>query len=96
FPGWPLTIGIDEQYGRKAAENLPTLQFSGIKDPVVQVINEKTGETIYTRRIRGTSFNAKVFDSKATYSVIAGNPEDDKLQTRRKIKPGKGTIKFKF
>ncbi|MDE0821465.1 MAG: hypothetical protein OSA95_10100, partial [Opitutales bacterium] len=59
-------------------------------------INEKTGETIYTRRIRGTSFKAKVFDPAATYSVIAGNPEEDNLQTHRKIKPGKGTIKLKF
>jgi len=96
FPGWPLTVGIDEQYGRNAKGHLPILQFSGIKDPVVQVINEKTGETIYTRRIRGTSFKAKVFDSKATYSVITGSPEDDNLQTRMKIKPGKGTIKLKF
>ena len=75
FPGWPLTVGIDDQYGRAPVAHLPTLKFSGLKNPVVQVIHEKTGETIYTRRIKGTSFSPKVFEKNATYTLIAGDPD---------------------
>ena len=96
FPGWPLTVGIDDQYGRAPVAHLPTLKFSGLKNPVVQVIHEKTGETIYTRRIKGTSFSPKVFEKNATYTLIAGDPDNDNLQTHKNLKPSKGQLKLNF
>ena len=38
---------------------------------VVQVINEKTGEIIYTLRIKGTEFRPKVF-ANGTYTINVG------------------------
>ena len=96
FPGWPLTVHIDDQYGRAPVAHLPTLQFTGLKDPVVQVIHEKTGETLYTRRVKGTTFRPKVFDKDATYTLLAGDPDNDNLQNRKNIKPGKGQLKLDF
>ena len=96
FPGWPMTVSIDDQYGRKAVAHLHTLQFQGTNNPVVQIINESSGETIYTRRVLKNSFLPKVFDAKATYTIIAGNPDDGELKTLKSIKPGKGKLTLNF
>jgi len=81
YPGWPLTIGQFDNYGRKAAAYLPTLKIAGQADPVVQVINEAGGEVVYTLRISGTSYRPKVFKS-GTYTVKVG------LGARQKVIKG--------
>jgi len=96
FPGWPLTVSIDDQYGRKAVAHLPTLHFQGTKNPVVQVINESTGQTIYTRRVHGNSFRPKIFDAKSTYTILAGNPDEAEMKTLKSIQPGNGKLTLKF
>ena len=96
FPGWPLTVSIDDQYGRKAVAHLPTLHFQGTKNPVVQVINESTGQTIYTRRVHGNSFRPKIFDAKSTYTILAGNPDEAEMKTLKSIQPGNGMLTLKF
>ncbi len=68
FPGWPKTIDMLENDGREAVAYLPTIEVTGMTDPVVQVIEESTGEVVYTLRIRGTSFRPKVF-ADGTYTV---------------------------
>jgi hypothetical protein len=80
FPGWPLTISVSENYDRKAIAFLPVLTFEGIEYPVVQVINEKNGEIIYTRRITEQSFRPKVF-SKGAYTIQIGEPGTDRTKT---------------
>jgi hypothetical protein len=69
FPGWPRTIRVTDNYGRQAAAYLPTIRVTGADDPVVQLINEDTGEVVYTLRVRGTELRPKVFDSQAAYTV---------------------------
>ncbi|MDX2031163.1 MAG: alkaline phosphatase D family protein [Blastocatellia bacterium] len=61
YPGWPITIKQTDNYGRRAAAYLPTLKVTGMKNPVVQVIEEASGETLYTLRIPGTEFRPHVF-----------------------------------
>ena len=68
YPGWPITIQQTDNYGRKAAAHLPTLKIKGATDPVVKVIDEATGEWIYCLRIKGDTFQPKVF-KKGTYTV---------------------------
>ena len=72
YPGWPKTIRQLDNYGRKAAAYLPTLKISGMKDAVVQVIDESNGEIVYTLRVKGTEFRPKVFSS-GTYTVRVGD-----------------------
>jgi hypothetical protein len=72
YPGWPITINQQDNYGRKAKAYLPTLEIKGMKDPVVQVIEEKSGDVVYTLRISGTSFRPKVFHDGA-YTVKVGD-----------------------
>jgi PhoD-like phosphatase len=82
-PGWPLTINQMDNYGRKAWGYLPTIQVKGITDPVVQIIEQSSGEAIYTVRISGTEFQPKVFKA-GKYTVRVG-PSTDKMKIKKDI-----------
>ncbi len=68
YPGWPLTIDQQDNYGREAVARLPEITVRGAVDPVVQVVDESSGEVVYTLRIKGSKFNGKVF-AEGEYSV---------------------------
>ena len=70
YPGWPRTIHQLDNYGRRAVAYLPTLKISGADRPVVQVIDESTGEIVYTLRIQENEFRPHVFrEGKHTIRV---------------------------
>jgi hypothetical protein len=71
FPGWPITVSMDDNDGRRVVAWLPELKFRGLSDPVVQVIAEATGEILYTIRARGNRFQPAVF-APGKYTVRAG------------------------
>ena len=73
YPGWPITIQQTDNYGRQAVAYLPTLQFKRQRNPIVQVIEEATGEVVYTLRINGQSFRPKVF-AMGRYTLHIGEP----------------------
>jgi phosphodiesterase/alkaline phosphatase D-like protein len=74
MPGWPVTIDMVENYARKPAAYLPTLQVSGVKNPVVQIVDEATGEIVYTLRIAGQRWRPHVF-APGRYTVRISEPE---------------------
>ena len=80
YPGWPRTIKQEDNYGRKAVAYLPTIQVRGMRNPVVQVIDESNDEIVYTLRINGTSFRPKVF-KEGKYTVKVGEPGTEKMKT---------------
>lgn len=69
FPGWPRTVSQEDNYGRKAIAYLPWLELTGIEDPVVQIVDEFSGEVVYTLRIKGTRWRPKVF-REGFYTVL--------------------------
>ncbi len=71
YPGWPIRIRQEDNYSRAAAGWLPTLQFTGEPNPVVRVVDEINGKTVYTLRCRGNRFAPKVFH-EGMYTVHAG------------------------
>jgi hypothetical protein len=80
YPGWPVTIQMEDNYGRRPRLWLPPIETTGLKyPPVIQVIDEATGEIVYTLRCRESGYQPKVF-SYGTYTVIAGEPGTKKLQ----------------
>jgi alkaline phosphatase D len=87
FPGWPRTIHFTDNYGRKPVAYLPELQVKGMSNPVVQVVEDRTKEIVYTLRIRGTSFRAKVFNKDSTYTIKVGEPGTDRMKTLREVAP---------
>ena len=82
YPGWPITIDQENNYGRKAAAYLPTLKVIGAEDPVVQVIDEADNSVVYTLRIKGASFRPKVF-KEGLYTVKVG--EGDARKTLKGV-----------
>lgn len=97
FPGWPKTIHMLDNYKRSAKAWLPTLTWKSESDPVLQVIEEKTGETLYSLRLFGNSFEPKVF-AEGTYTVRIGEPGAKSQKTLRGIKAAKtkGASKLSF
>jgi hypothetical protein len=77
---WPVTVSQFDNYGRKPAAYLPTLKISGVKDPVVQVFEEKTGELVYAYRLRGSTARPFVF-ALGNYTVKAGDPDANRWKT---------------
>ncbi len=85
YPGWPVTVDQQDNYGRAAQAWLPTINVKGMKDPVVRVIDERTNDTIYTLRIKGDSFTAKAFHH-GSYKVVVGEPDTETWQEFENVK----------
>jgi hypothetical protein len=71
YPGWPITITQEANYGREAVAYLPTLEITGREESVVQVIDASSNEMVYTLRINGTSYRPKVFE-RGRYTLRVG------------------------
>ncbi len=87
FEGWPRTISQTDNYGRQAAGYLPEIQVEGLSDPVVQVVDETSGEIVYTLRIQGDRFRPKIFRRWATYTVRVNDPESSRSREYTAVAP---------
>ena len=76
FPGWPITVRIDDNDGRRQVAWLPELVVEGAGRPVVQVIDDATGDILYTIRARSRRFQPPVY-SLGTFTVKAGRDRPD-------------------
>jgi hypothetical protein len=65
FPGWPISFAMEENDGRKPVGWLPELTFKGARNPVVQVVEDATGEILYTVRVHGDRFRPRVYRAGA-------------------------------
>ncbi|MGB0580193.1 MAG: metallophosphoesterase family protein [Limisphaerales bacterium] len=94
FPGWPITIKMSDNDGRKITGYLPALNVKGAKNPVVQVIHEGSKDVVYTIRVQGNSFQPPVY-GPGSYTVKIGSDKPDG-KTLSGLKPaakGKGGTK---
>jgi hypothetical protein len=71
YAGWPRAIRQLDNYARKPVGYLPTIRVTGMANPVVQVLDEDTGEIVYTLRIQGAEFRPMVF-KHGQYTVRVG------------------------
>ncbi len=76
FPGWPVTVSMENNDGRTAAGHLPELTFEGIENPVVQVVSEEDDEILYTVRIQGNRFQPRVY-AGGKHTVKTGKDKPD-------------------
>jgi hypothetical protein len=79
FPGWPITFDVLKNYGRKAAAQLPRLKIQGAENPVVEVVDEASGETLYSLRIVGKQWQPHVF-ATGKYTVRVSVPEAGRMK----------------
>lgn len=71
FPGWPITVSQTANDGRQPVGWLPLLKFKDLQNPVVQVVEESTGEIVYTMRTTGQEFQPPVYRA-GKYTVHYG------------------------
>jgi hypothetical protein len=88
FPGWPMTISMMQNYGRKPKGYLPTITVKGMNDPVVQVVDEGKKEVVYTLRIKGQQFRPMVF-ADGKYTVRVGELDTEQVRVIRGVVPTK-------
>ena len=80
YPGWPVMLNMQDNYARETSAWLPPVRVNGLDyPPVVQVIDEITGEIIYTLRTTDYTYQPGVF-RKGTYTLIIGEPGTDQQQ----------------
>lgn len=75
----------DANDGRKVAGYLPELIFGDAKIPVLQVIEDKSGDVLYTVRAQGGRFQPRVY-SKSKHTVKIG-PQKPDAKTLAGIEP---------
>lgn len=85
FPGWPMTIKQEANDGRKAVAYLPEYRSSDGKDFVIQVIEENSGDILYTTRTQGGCIRPKVF-STSHHTIKFGKDVPDGL-TLTQVQP---------
>lgn len=77
YPGWPVTIRMEDNDGRTPVAWLPELVFETGEDPVVQVIEEATGGILYTIRVQGDRFQPAVY-AEGEYTIKIGKDVPDR------------------
>jgi hypothetical protein len=98
FPGWPITVAMSDNDGRKPVAWLPELVFEGGENAVVQVIDETTGAIVYTVRALGSRFQPRVY-APGKYTVRIGRDRPDGpaltgLEGRDKNNAGRRSIQL--
>ena len=79
FPGWPVNISQNDNYGRRIMAWLPEVVTQGLNNPVIRIISDNSGEMIYNLRISGNSFQPGVF-FYGPFTIEAGDPDTDTWQ----------------
>ena len=95
YTGWPIIVDQDDNDGREVAGWLPELQFAKGVRPVVQVIEDATGEVLYTTRAKAATFQPRVY-SKGKHTVKIGRQKPDRITVKDlepKSKKAAGTMK---
>jgi hypothetical protein len=80
YPGFPVIIDQEDNYGRDAVAYLPKIEVAGVINPVIQIIDESNGEIVYTTRMKNSLFLPKVF-KKGKYTIKVGEGEKVKMIT---------------
>jgi alkaline phosphatase D len=95
YPGWPFHVEQMDNLGREPSAWLPTLRVSGMRDPVVQVIDEFENEIVYTLRMKGQSFQLPVFE-EGKYTIRVGELDSERKEVLRGVRATKTNEKFLF
>jgi len=76
YPGWPVVLDQEDNYGRRPYGYLPEIKVSGMVDPVFQLVHENRGEIVYTIRIKGSTYIPKIYE-EGTYTIRIGDPDTE-------------------
>ncbi|MFO1044332.1 MAG: metallophosphoesterase family protein [Planctomycetaceae bacterium] len=98
FPGWPITVSMENNDGRKVTGWLPELVFENGANPVVQVLHDATSEVLYSVRPHGGRFHPRVYSSgKHTIKLGMDTPDAQTiagLEPKPKAESGQRVVKL--
>src|SRR5512132_2010705 len=77
FPGWPVSVGVLDNYGGNEPSLLPKLKEKGATIPAIQVVSEDNGEIVYTLRVGDPAFQPKV-SAQGKYTLRVAEPDGGK------------------
>jgi alkaline phosphatase D len=87
FPGWPKTISILDNYSRPVRSWLPNYHVQGLNNhPLFQVIDESSGEIIYTVRVPQDNFQPGVFTYGGDFTIKIGDPDSENFRTFENVR----------
>ena len=87
FPGWPKTISVLDNYNRPVRSWLPNYHVKGLDHhPLFQVIDEASGEIIYTVRVPQDSFQPGVFTYGGDFTIKIGDPDSENFRTFENVR----------
>jgi hypothetical protein len=87
YPGWPVSIQMEENYHKPEDKLLPQILTKGLtKKPVFMVYPADQEELIYAKRANDSIFQPRVFGDQP-YNLIVGAPEEEKMDTLKNLKP---------
>ncbi|MDN3686246.1 alkaline phosphatase D family protein [Cyclobacterium jeungdonense] len=79
YNGWPVTITQQDNYAKASIGTLPELDLSECHRPIVQVIDENSGELVYSLRVGENRFRPKIF-KKSNYLVRVWEDQGNREQ----------------
>lgn len=85
MPGWPVEIGVHDNYARQPFGFLPPLNVEGAPQPLFEVTEQANGELLYAIR-PAAGFRLPVFAS-GKYSVRISDPDTGKSAALANLEP---------
>ena len=74
FPDWPVRVRQEDNDGRDPAGFLAEREAE-VAAPVVEVVDERTGELVWARRLPDSRVVLPVYDANASYRVTVSDPD---------------------
>ncbi len=75
YAGWPITISMTDNDGRKPVKQLPVPQaIRDMKEPVISLVDETTGIPVYTQRFLKVPETLPIY-REGTYSLRFGKDQ---------------------
>lgn len=72
YPGWPITIAVTDNDGRKPIKQIPVPQvIRNLPQPVIALIDDNTGIPVYTQRFNKTPATLPVYQ-EGSFSLRYG------------------------
>jgi hypothetical protein len=77
YPGWPVRINQFSNRNKYSNWVLPLIKVPDMKNSVIQIVSESTGEIQFSVRIKGNAFQPMV-DKPGKYTLWVGEPGSDR------------------
>lgn len=79
FPGWPVIVRQLDNYGRTPVAYLPEVTIRGVEKPLVEVVEERSGEVLYGYRLPAPTWRPHTF-AEGAHTLRVSDPETNRAK----------------